>query len=148
MSTVVKTESSKLLENPEQNNSGAIKPMPMKTRSQKVFFQKDCFQRTAENILLPPLWGKKEKMFHFPFLFLTAAGGAVCFFSLQIVNTLIKSARATMDARSQHKTQPTANPLGDGQGQRVQMTTWKISGGSMVWEAIACRRRATVSSQT
>ena len=35
----------------------------METRSQKVFFQKYCFQRTAENIPVPPLWGKRETKF-------------------------------------------------------------------------------------
>ena len=36
-----------------------------RVHSRKVFFRKDCFQRTAENILLPPLWGKEGKKFVF-----------------------------------------------------------------------------------
>ena len=38
-----------------------LRPLPMETRSQKVFFQKDRFQRTAENILVPPLWEKRKQ---------------------------------------------------------------------------------------
>jgi len=41
----------------------------METRSPKVFFQKYCFKKTAENILVPPLWEKREKMFDFSFFF-------------------------------------------------------------------------------
>ena len=48
----------------------------METRSQKVFFQKYCFQRTAENIPVPPLWGKRGKKFFFLFF----SHGANCFF--------------------------------------------------------------------
>ena len=39
-------------------------------RSPKVFFQTYCFQRTAENFLVPPLWEKREKkVFDFLFFF-------------------------------------------------------------------------------
>ena len=43
--------------------------MPMETRSSKVFFQIYRFKKTAEKILVPPLWGKKRKMFDFFFFF-------------------------------------------------------------------------------
>ena len=107
----------------------------METPSQKVFLQQECFQRTAENIPLPPLWGEKkegENVCFSLFFFLTAAGGAVCFFSLQVVNTVINFSSGDDRRSISTKTHPTANPLGDGQGQRVQTTASKISRGSMV----------------
>ena len=71
--------------------SFSLRPMPMETRSPKVFLKKYCFQRTAEKFLVPPLWEKREELFDFfLFFFPTAAGGAICFSWLQIVNTLIK----------------------------------------------------------
>ena len=57
-----------------------LRPLPMETRSPKVLFQRYCFQRMAENFLVPPLWEKIGKCF-FVFLFVSpaAAGGAICF---------------------------------------------------------------------
>ena len=37
----------------------------METRSSNVFSQIYCFQRTAENFLVPPLWEKKRKNVRF-----------------------------------------------------------------------------------
>ena len=71
-----------------------LRPMLMETRSSKLFSQIYCFQRTAENFLVPPMWGKKRKKFNCLFLFLffpTAGGGAICFVWLQIVNTVIET---------------------------------------------------------
>ena len=68
--------------------------MPMETRSSKVFFQIYRFKKTAEKILVPPLLEKKRKMFDFLiFSPPTAAinSGAICFFWLQIVNTVIET---------------------------------------------------------
>ena len=63
----------------------------MGKQSWKSIFEIFAWNFQAEDPLVPPLWEKREKMFDF-FLnfFQTAAGGAICFFSLQIVNTLIK----------------------------------------------------------
>ena len=62
----------------------------METRRQKLFFQKDCFQRTAE--IFPPIAavGKKKKHVCFLFYFFSRLQMAQFFFSLQIANTLIK----------------------------------------------------------
>ena len=65
--------------------------------AQKLFIQMFCFQRRAENLkfqnfLVPPLWGKREKnVCFFIYFFPTAASGAISFFWLQIVNTVIET---------------------------------------------------------
>ena len=69
----------------------------------------------------------------FFFFFLTAAGGAICFSSSQIVNTPITNSSCDDRRSISTYTQPTANPLGVGQGQPVQMTASRMSGGSMVY---------------
>ena len=38
--------------------SSLLRPMPTETRSSKKKIQTYFFQRTAENFLVPPLWGK------------------------------------------------------------------------------------------
>ena len=59
-----------------------------------------------EIFLVPPLWEKRENMFELFIFSPTAAGGATCYFWLQIVNTLIETARVTIDARSRHRLSP------------------------------------------
>ena len=39
-----------------------LRPMPMETRSSKVFFRIYCFKKTAENFHVPLLWGKKKNV--------------------------------------------------------------------------------------
>ena len=57
-----------------------------------------CSQKTSEKNLVPPLWEKKENMIYF-FIFLspTAAGGAIWFFGLQIVNTMMSETSSCDD---------------------------------------------------
>ena len=74
-----------------RQKKAVLRPMPTESRSQKVFFQKYCFQRTAENILVSPLWEKREHMSDFAFFFCSkGCRRRNLFFSLHIVNTLIK----------------------------------------------------------
>ena len=69
-------------------------------------------------------------------------------FALKIVNTLIKN--SSRDDRTSISTynQSTANLFRVGQGQRMQVTASKISGGSVVEGVRSCPRRPTLFSQT
>ena len=49
-------------------------------------------KKPAEDTLVPPLWGTREKMFVFLGLFVHAAvRGGTCAFTLEIIKTLIKN---------------------------------------------------------
>ena len=90
----------------------------METRCSKVIFQNYSKKKPAEDTLVPPLWGTREKMFVFLGLFVHAAvRGGTCAFTLKIVNTLIKN--SSRDDRPSISTynQPTANPVRVGQAR-------------------------------
>ena len=66
----------------------------METRCSKVIFPNYPKKKPAEDTLVPPLWGTREKKcFVFPGLFVHDAvrGGTTCAFTLKIVNTPIKN---------------------------------------------------------
>ena len=67
-------------------------PMTMETRCFKVIFSNYLEKKTAEDTLVPPLWGKRDKKFVFLVLFVHAAVcGGTCAFTLKFVNMLIKN---------------------------------------------------------
>ena len=58
----------------------------------KFYLQTIQKKKPAEDTLVPPLWGKREKNVCFLRLFVHAAvHGGTCAFTLKIVNTLIKN---------------------------------------------------------
>ena len=64
----------------------------METRCSKVIFPNYSKKKPAEDPLVPPLWGTREKVFVFLGLFVHAAvHGGTCAFTLKIVNKLIKN---------------------------------------------------------
>ena len=71
----------------------AIRPTRYVNRNaevQKFSLGYIALKKTAEKFLAPPPW-RKNVFFFFLFFPATAAGGAICFFWLQFVNTLIES---------------------------------------------------------
>ena len=69
------------------------KPMTKETRCCEVFFPNYSKQKSAEDTLVPQIWGKRgEKNV---FLNITCSRGCMrrnlCAFTLKVVNTLIKS---------------------------------------------------------
>ena len=68
--------------------------MTMETRCCKVFFPNCSKKKSAEDILVPPLWGKRGFLFVFPTVVLfvhAAVRGGTSAFTLKIVNTLIEN---------------------------------------------------------
>ena len=59
--------------------------MPVETRSQKVLSN-----YSPKHLRTAAVRKKAKNVSCFLLVFLTAAGGAICFFSLQIANTLLK----------------------------------------------------------
>ena len=56
------------------------------------YISKPFKKKTAEDTLVPPLWGKRDKKFVFLVLFVHAAVcGGTCAFTLKFVNMLIKN---------------------------------------------------------
>ena len=81
--------------------------MTMETRCSTVIFPNYSKTKPAEDTLVPPLWGTREKMFVFLGLFVHAAvRGGTCAFTLKIVSTPIKTAHATIGLRSRHRSNP------------------------------------------
>ena len=78
----------------------AIRPVTMGTRSVIFFFQKHCFQETAVDFLVPPLWEKGEKIFDFLLVLLSNGCRQRIFFFI-VLNC--QHAHATIDRRSRHK---------------------------------------------
>ena len=77
---------------PKGHKSGLIRPRTMETRCSKVIFPNYSKKKPAEDTLVPPLWGTREKMFVSLGLFVHAAvRGGTCAFTLKIVHTLIKN---------------------------------------------------------
>ena len=73
-------------------NLSALRPMPMETRSSKVFFFKYIALEKKPKFFSYRRCGEKgEKCLIFYFPPPTAAGSAICFFWLQIVNTVIET---------------------------------------------------------
>ena len=99
-----------------RRNEAAVRPMTMGTRCCKVFFPNYSKNKSAEDTLVPPLWGKRETLF-FRIIFVHAAvRGGTCASTLKIVNTLIKnSSRDDRLSISTYK-QPTANAARVGHG--------------------------------
>ena len=88
----------------------------METRCCKVFFPNYSNNKSAEDALVPPLWGKQERnVFSGSFVHAAVRRGT-CAFTLKIVNALIKN--SPRDDRPSISTQkPTANPVRVGQGR-------------------------------
>ena len=78
----------------------AVRPMTMETRCCKVFFPNYSKKKTAEDTLVPPLWGKRKKVFFGLFVH-TAVRGGTCAFTLKIVNRLIKNSSGRVLTLSQ-----------------------------------------------
>lgn len=124
-----------------------------------LFSKLFSFQQTAADSFVPPLYGgKKEENMVVFFSCVFSRGGwaarrAFRFFSLEIANTLMKkkSANATVALRSRHRTNPREKPAWcrtRPTNVGVQMMASNISGGSVVQEARACRRRPTLFCQS
>ena len=88
----------------------------METRCCKVLFPSYSKKKTAEDTLVPPLWGKREKMFFLALFVHAAVRGESCAFTLKIVNTLINNSSRDDRPSISTSNQPTANPVRDGQG--------------------------------
>ena len=70
----------------------AVRPMTMETRCCKVFFPNYSKKKTAEDTLVPPLRGKREKkVCFFRIICSRCCTRRTCGFTLEIVNTLIKN---------------------------------------------------------
>ena len=64
----------------------------METRYCKVLFANYSKKKSAEDTLVPPIWGKRETNICFFKLFVHAAvRGGTCAFTLKIVHTLIRN---------------------------------------------------------
>ena len=79
---------------------GDLRPMAIETRCCKVFFPNYSKKKAAEDTLVPPLWGKRKKVFFGLFVH-TAVRGGTCAFTLKIVNRLIKNSSGRVLTLSQ-----------------------------------------------
>ena len=97
----------------------ALRSMLMETRSPKVIFINYSKRKPAEDTLVPPLWGKREKKrFVFLGIFVYAAlRGGNCAFTLKFFKTLIKNSLRDDRPSISTQEQPTANPVRVGQGR-------------------------------
>ena len=74
----------------------SLRPMTMETRCSKVIFPNYSKKKPAEDTLVPPLWGTREKKYFEVLVFLlglfvhASVRGGTCAFTLKM-NTLIKN---------------------------------------------------------
>ena len=80
--------------------------MTMKTRWSKVIFPNYSKKKPAEDKLVPPPWGTREKNACFSRIVHAAVRGETCAFTLKIVNTLIKNSSRDDRPRSRHRSNP------------------------------------------
>ena len=97
---VVKTVPSR----PISNNTNHVRPMTMEMRCSKVFFPNYSRKKPAEDTLVPPLWGTREKIVFLRVFVHAAVSGGTCAFTLKIVKPLIKD--SSRDDRSRHRSNP------------------------------------------
>ena len=82
------------------------------------FISKLFKTKPAEDTVVPPLWGTREKMLVFLGLLVHAVvRGGTCASTLKIVSTLIKNSSRDDRPSISTKKQPTANLVRVGQGQ-------------------------------
>ena len=70
------------------------------------FVSKVSKKKAVEDTLVPPLSKKRGGECFFIIFVHAAARGATCVFTLNFVNTLIKTTHATIDLRSRHRINP------------------------------------------
>ena len=94
----------------------ALRSMLMETRSSKVIFINYSKRKPAEDTLVPPLWGKREKKKGF-----LGICSRCCtrrnLFTLKIVNTLVNNSSRDDRPSISTQDQPKANPVRVGQGR-------------------------------
>ena len=76
----------------------------MEMRCSKVFFPNYSRKKPAEDTLVPPLWGTREKIVFLRVFVHAAVSGGTCAFTLKIVKPLIKD--SSRDDRSRHRSNP------------------------------------------